>query len=232
MIFQNRQEAGRLLGEKLKKGVKTCLPAGRRGKRVVLGIPRGGVVVAAEVAKILEAPLNVLIVKKIGAPGNPELAVGAMGIDGTVVWNQELLASLRLTPNVLSEQVQSAKLKVQSYSQKFSCEAGSGSAGKAKKQDFKDKTIIVVDDGIATGATAEAALLYLGAEVQGHKGAKAKIILATPVIAADTVGKLEHLCDQLVYLDAPQDFWAVGQFYREFPQVEDKKVIKILNPKS
>jgi len=203
-VFKNRVQAGQLLAEKLKylKGEDV----------IVLAIPRGGVMVGAEIAKVLNCPLDIIVTKKIGAPGNPELAVGAMGSDGSIVWDKSLLARLSLSISDLAPQVQSAKLKVKSYSAKF----------KVKEKNLKNKTVILTDDGIATGATVEAAI-----QVIKNQEPK-RLIVAMPVAPPDSIKRLKKIVDEVVCLSTPALFWAVGQFYQEFEQVEDKEVIKML----
>jgi len=203
-VFKNRVQAGQFLAEKLKHLKGEDL--------VVLAIPRGGVMVGAEIAKVLNCPLDIIVTKKIGAPGNPELAVGAMGSDGSIVWDKSLLARLSLSISDLAPQVQSAKLKVKSYSAKF----------KVKEKNLKNKTVILTDDGIATGATVEAAI-----QVIKNQEPK-RLIVAMPVAPPDSIKRLKKIVDEVVCLSTPALFWAVGQFYQEFEQVEDKEVIKML----
>ncbi|MBI5465331.1 phosphoribosyltransferase [Candidatus Gottesmanbacteria bacterium] len=203
-MFKNREEAGRLLANRL---------GHLKGKNiVVLAIPRGGVVVGKILSQNLGCPLDVLVVKKVGAPGNPELAVGAMGPDEVVVWNFDILRSLGLTPEDLNEEIQNLKVKIQNYLEKF----------KTGKLDLKGKTVILTDDGIATGATTEAAIAWI------KRQEPAKIVLAVPVAPPETVGKFKNLVDELIVLETPAFFGAVGQFYEEFPQVEDEEVIQLL----
>jgi len=173
--------------------------------------------VGKEVASALGCPLGILITKKIGAPGNEELAVGAMGPDGVVVWNKDLLSQLGFRPEDLKEKIQNAKLKMQDYREKFG-DLGDFGGGAG----VEGRTVILTDDGVATGATIEAAIIWLKAQ------RPARVILAVPVIAADTLERLRPLADENVYLDAPEMFYAVGQFYREFPQISDSEVIKLL----
>jgi len=210
MVFQNREQAGKLLATKLQslKAAKNL---------IVLAIPRGGVAVGKEVASALGCPLGILITKKIGAPGNEELAVGAMGPDGVVVWNKDLLSQLGFRPEDLKEKIQNAKLKMQDYREKFG-DLGDFGGGAG----VEGRTVILTDDGVATGATIEAAIIWLKAQ------RPARVILAVPVIAADTLERLRPLVDESIYLDAPEMFYAVGQFYREFPQISDSEVIKLL----
>lgn len=205
-MFKNREEAGKLLAERLKK---EKLPQ----DSLIFAIPRGGVVVGEIVSELLVLKLVSLIVRKIGAPGNPELAIGSVGPENTVYWDEDLCRSLRITRS------QKSKLK----SQKFEEQKERGKKFlKGRIPNIKGKTIVVVDDGVATGATAIVGSLAL------RKIGAAHVFLAVPVIARDTVDKLKRYYDKLIYLDAPLEFHAVGQFYQDFPQVEDKEVIEIL----
>lgn len=219
-MFKDRQEAGRLLAEKLKNF--------KAGEAVVLGLARGGVVTAAEIAKALKASLDVLVVKKIGAPGNPELAIGAVGPPATparsaggrgpkktVFWNEELCRSFGV-----DEVYRRKALRVKSSEQK---EKEKALRGGRSAVSLKGKIAILVDDGIATGATVEAAITWI------RKQKPKNLVLAVPVAPPDTVERFKTKVDDLICLKIEPDFWAVGQFYKEFPQVEDEEVIEILN---
>lgn len=183
-------------------------------KTVVLGIPRGGVVVAAEVAKKLGAPLDLIVTKKIGAPDQPELAIGAVGPAGTRVIDEKLARQTGVDDEYLNRE---GRLKVAEIIRLMK-----QLRGRKKAISLKGKTAIVVDDGVATGATVEAALRYLA----GQK--PAKIILAVPVGAPDSMEKLAPLADEVACLERPPYFAAVGQFYRDFPPVTDEEVRKTL----
>lgn len=209
MIFRDRGEAGRLLAGKLSEVLT------EPSNLVVLGIPRGGVVVAAEVSKLLKAPLEVVVVRKLGVPGHEEFAFGAIDVDGQMVIDQPLVTQLGLSPEMV-EAVRKRELAEALRREALFRE------GRPRFK-LNGKTAVIVDDGLATGATAEAAINY----VRG-KG-PARLILATPVAAGDTVSRLKGLVDGLVVLDVPDDFMAVGQFYHEFPQVSDEEVGRILS---
>ena len=203
-IFKDRKSAGKLLANHLKqyKGQNNV---------VVLGIPRGGVVVAHQVAKELKLPLDIVITRKIGHPNQPELAVGAIDPDGEVVWDQELDNGLKI--GVL-EELREIKRREEIYRQ-----------GR-KSIDLEDKTIILVDDGIATGATITAAISYL----KRHK--VKNIVLATPVASKEAIvrvlAELEG-CGEVVILETPEYFQAVGQFYHEVLPISDEEVIQLLS---
>jgi len=152
MIFDNRETAGRLLGEWLKEKL------GKEGNYIVLGIPRGGVVVAKKTAEILGVPLGVLIVRKLGVPENPELAFGALDPDGNIYLDKSTVEYFGLTPQIIQKVAQEELKKIREREKKFE---------RGLIKDFKDKDVIVVDDGVATGMTVEAGVEYLK-----RKGAK------------------------------------------------------------
>lgn len=205
-MFRDRQEAGLLLSEKLKH---------YQGKEViVLAVPRGGVVVAGQIAKELNCPLHLIIPRKIGAPQNPEYALGAVTLDGSIVLNPST------SPEILEEE------KFKKYVEKEIAEI----KRRLKKYegenkvapDLKDKIVILVDDGIATGSTMLAAIL--SAKKQSPK----KIVVVVAVLPRETLYKLQRKVDEVVYLEAPEVFYAVGQFYQDFSQSTDEEVIEIL----
>ncbi len=208
-MFKNRQEAGRKLAEKMKENIKESSE-----KLLVLAIPRGGVVVGKELANKLKAPLDIIITKKIGAPGNPELAIGAVGPGGEEVIDEELAQRAGADENYLKSQISNLKLEIARREKEFR-------RGR-QKLNFENKIVIITDDGVATGATMLAAIEVL----RQHQ--PKKIIVAVPVIARDTVSKLEAQADAVIYLEAPLMFFAVGQFYQEFPQTMDAEVKEIL----
>lgn len=209
-MFKDRVGAGRLLAEKLSsfKGKDT----------VVLAIPRGGVVVGQIIADHLGCPLDALIVKKLGAPYNPELAIGAVAHGGVVYWDEGLVEATGTT-----EEHKNKELRIKNdelRKREFYLRRGKG------KLNVSGKITIVTDDGVATGATTIAAARAV------RKMGPSKIILATPVIAAATVDTIKKEVDELIYLDAPMNFQAVGQFYEEFKQLSDEDVLERLNLKS
>lgn len=207
MVFQNRVEAGKKLATKLSSYKKTK-------NLIVLGIPRGGVVVGKQLAEFLHSPLDVIVTKKIGAPGNPELAIGAVGAIGEPVINEELAARVGADEKYLKSQIANLKSEVARRIKEY--------RGNRPPLSLKNKTVIITDDGVATGATMEAAV-----EVVRQQNPK-KIIVAIPVIARDSLAKIEAKADEIVYLDAPLMFFAVGQFYESFPQISDEEVVKLL----
>ena len=208
MVFESREEAGTLLADKLKKYGKNCL---------VLAIPRGGVVVGAQIAHARSCPLEVIITRKLGAPGNPELAIGATTSKGGMVLDQELIKKLEVTKGYirseLSRQQKEARRREKVYL-------------KGEPINITDKTVILVDDGIATGATIEAAIQAVREE------RPARVILAVPVAPPHTVERLKNEVDELVVLSTPEHFWAIGEFYSSFPQISDEEVVSILREES
>jgi len=211
MVFQNRVEAGKLLGEKILRNLDIKK---LREKLIVLAIPRGGVVVGKQLAEALGCPLDVIVTKKIPCPGNPELAVGAVGAVGEPVIDEELAAKVGADEKYLKFKIENLKLEVARREKEFR-------QGKPPL-DLRQKTVILTDDGVATGATMAAAV-----DIVRQQNPK-KIIVAVPVVAKDSLEKISALADEVIYLDAPALFFAVGQFYREFEQVSDETVIKIL----
>jgi putative phosphoribosyl transferase len=206
-VFRNREEAGRLLARALTDY------AGREDV-VVFGLPRGGVPVAAEVARALGAPLDVLVVRKLGAPGQEELALGAIGEGGVRVLNEHLVRDLGLSgeaiDRIAGREERELERRVAVY------------RGGHEALEVEGKTVIVVDDGVATGATMRAGLQTLRA-----LGAS-RIVAAAPVGAADSVALLEDDADDVVVLETPAWFSAVGQWYEDFGQTSDEEVRGLL----
>ncbi len=180
---------------------------------IIWGIPRGGVVVAKVVAQELKKPLDIIVIKKIGAPENPELAIGAVG-PSSVYWDQDLCQRLNVRRAQI-RQMAGQKEREQEEREKLL-------RGDKPYPNLKNKTAILVDDGVATGATVLAAYKSL------KKMKVKKVILATPVIAKDTFLNIKRYFDEVIFLEKPEEFYAVGEFYREFPQVEDEEVIRLL----
>lgn len=206
-MFTTRQEAGAILSQKLAHHKGT--PA------IVLGLPRGGIVVAFAVSHALTLPLDVLVVKKIPSPDQAELGVGALAPDNVSYVNWKLShrvgadeAYLRTKNRELDDKI---KKKILLYRK-----------GK-KPLDVKNKTVIVVDDGAATGVTLEAAILWL------RKKKAKKIVVGLPVAPPDVISKIKPEVSELVVVETPDYFSAVGQFYKEFPQVEDTEVVRLLH---
>jgi predicted phosphoribosyltransferase len=207
IVFQDRQEAGKQLAASLQ---------GYQGKEnlLVLALPRGGVTVGFEVARELRCPLDVLIVRKIGCPGNPELAAGAVSETGTRVLNEDVIAMQRISQEFLDGETERQR---QEIARRLTAYRGGQTIGS-----LAAKTIILVDDGVATGATMKAAVATLQRE------GLTKLVVAVPVAPPDTAREIAPTVDEWVCLDTPERFAAVGQFYRDFTQVEDAEVVAML----
>lgn len=204
-MFRDRTEAGEKLAEALAQyqGADNV---------VVVALPRGGVVPGRIIADALSAPLDIVVPRKIGFPGNPEYAIGAITEHGESIFNEQ--ERMRVDSAYLKEtqekEQQEAKRRLRVYRE------GMG------ERSFKGKTVIVVDDGVATGLTMQAAIASLKAQ-----GAQ-KVVVAVPIGAPDSMATLRQQADDVVVLDEPQLFMAIGQFYREFPQVSDEEVLQLL----
>lgn len=206
-MFRDRTDAGRLLGAEVRERL-----APASASTIVLGLPRGGVPVAAEVARALGCELDVLVVRKVGYPSNPEVAYGAIGPDGVVVTSAGESGPLdggleRIRSRELDELVRRERLY---------------RAGRPPL-DLRGRRAIVVDDGIATGATAAAAVRAARA-----LGA-AEVVVAVPVAAPDARDRLAASADTVIVLESPAAFWAVGQWYRDFAQTSDREVLAVLD---
>lgn len=208
MIFTNRSQAGRRLARQLSKY------ANRRDV-IVLGVPRGGVPVAFEVATALGAPLDVFVLRKLGVPGHEELAFGAIGSGGIRVLDTDLIKILDLSPRdielVTAEEKQELKRRERAY------------RGGRPPLDVRGLTVILVDDGIATGSSIRAAIRAL------RRMSPARLVVATPVAPASTCSRLRPEVDELVCAETPEPFYGVGQFYDDFSQVSDEEVQELLD---
>lgn len=205
-MFQNRVEAGRRLADRL--------ATYGRPDPLVLGLPRGGVPVAEAVAVALRADLDVLVVRKLGAPGNPEYAMGAVGEDGAIVLDHAVRRQLHVTSEQVDMIADRERTEIERRVQAY--------RGGSHRLGIAGRNVIIVDDGLATGSTAAAAV-----RVARHMGA-AHITLAVPVGSAQAVDWLTGMADEVVCLEIPDPFYAVGQHYGVFGQVEDEEVVRIL----
>jgi putative phosphoribosyl transferase len=205
--FPNRAEAGRLLAEKLEKYAD-------RNDVIVLGLPRGGVPVAYEVAKSLRAPLDVFIVRKLGVPGFEELAAGAIASGGVRVLNEDVLRALpnadEIIESVTAKETAELERREKSY------------RDDRPAPELRDRVVILVDDGLATGATMHAAVRAL------RQRDVAKIVVAVPVGPPDTCREFEDEADETICATAPEFFQAVGQYYEDFSQTSDEEVRDLL----
>lgn len=207
MIFKDRREAG-------KKLIPILHQYHSDASCVVIGLPRGGVVLAGEVAKGLHLPLDIVFPRKIGAPMQPELAIGAITETGEGNFDEELIRYLQVSQSYIDKAIQQEKQVAQKRLQLY--------RKNKPKIPLEGKTVILIDDGLATGATMKAAI-----ESVRKEGAD-KIIVAVPVAPAETLAEIRDMVDETYALDTPAFFQAVGQFYEDFSQTEDDEVIEIL----
>ena len=205
-IFKDRYDAGRRLAERLEVF---------RGEHpVVVGIPRGGVPVAAEVARALDAPLDVAVVRKIGAPQNPEYALGALAEGGVHVLSEHVVRALGLSEEALTPLLERAERELRERVGRF--------RGTRAPAELAGRTVILVDDGLATGRSALAAVISL------RKRGAARVILAVPVAAPASVDALSAEADEVVCVEMPDDLWAVGLWYEDFRPTSDEEVSALL----
>jgi putative phosphoribosyl transferase len=205
--FFDRIEGGRFLAENLSSYAN-------RDDVLVLALPRGGVPVGAEVAKQLNAPLDVFVVRKLGLPDHPELAMGAIASGGVRVFNGEIVNALRIPDEVID--AVSAEELIELQRREKAYRAG------LPPLDVEGKTVIVVDDGVATGSTMLAAVSAL------RQLNAARIVVAAPVIAASTYSNLQQVADEVAAVMVPENFYAVGQWYEDFSQTSDEEVRGLL----
>jgi putative phosphoribosyl transferase len=207
MRFRDREEAGRLLAEQLREYAGEA--------PLVLALPRGGVAVGYEIARALDAPLDVMMVRKLGVPWHPELGMGALAEGGAVYINREVLREAELEPEelrtVITEEARELERRVQRY------------RGGRPLPELKGRTVILVDDGLATGGTARAAVRALRGFGAG------RIILAVPVAASQTAEQLREEVDALVCVQEPGNLWAIGTWYEDFHQMSDEEVLVLLD---
>lgn len=211
MIFKNRQQAGQLLAQSL-------IDYANMPNTIILALPRGGLPIADEIQKKLQIPLDICLVRKLGAPGHKELAIGAIAMNNVRVLNSEIIDSLGINEAEIEHiaAIEQAELtrRNQLYRQ-----------GRPAPI-IKDKIVILVDDGLATGATMHAA-------INAAKAMDAKeIVVAVPVSAADTYLEIKAEVNRIACLQVEKLFFAVGQWYEDFPQLTDAEVIEVLNDTS
>ncbi|WP_254273801.1 phosphoribosyltransferase [Haloarcula marina] len=205
-MFTDRTDAGeRLAAELRRQGVEAD---------IVLGIPRGGLPIARPVADALDVPLDVVVARKVGAPGNPELAVAAVADDGTTWRNDSLIGSLDLTMEYLETQTEHEQRAAQEKFDRY--------RGDRPPLALAGKRVLVVDDGLATGATMRACVERV------REAGAASVVVAVPVSSPDTARSLERMAERVVTVEEPVNFSAVGQFYRDFSQVTDEEAMALL----
>lgn len=209
--YQNRQDAGSILASYL-------LEYKNSSHSIILALPRGGVPVAYQVAQILNLPLDVFLVRKLGFPGHEELALGALATGGTMVFNEELLNQITIDKKLIDSIIEKEQKELNRREKVY--------RGEKPFLELKDKNIILVDDGIATGATIKASIKAL------KKLQPKKIIIAVPVAALSTINEIKLLVDEVICPITPVNFIAVGKWYHDFNQTEDKEVIDLLQLQS
>ena len=207
MLFRDRVDAGHQLAQQL-------IDYKGKPETIVLGLPRGGVVTAYEVAQVLDLPLDIVVPRKIGAPHNPELAVAAIAEDGSIIINDQLMNSLGLQLDDLHDLIKTEKNEAARRMKLYR-------AGRPPLE-LAGKTVILVDDGIATGATMRAAIASARS-----RGAKS-IVVAVPVAPPESVDEIRPEVDKFICLFVPELFLGVGDFYEKFPQTEDQEVIDLM----
>jgi len=206
MMFKDRADAARKLAKKLEWLKKE--------KPIILAVPRGGVVTGNVIASELGATLDIIVSRKVGAPDNPELAIGAVLHDGSYFPNERITIMLNVPQNYINQEIAVQMKEIERRLIRF---RGS------KEYNLEGKTVVLVDDGIATGATMFVAALWV------KKQKPKKLIIAIPVGPKETVDELNKMADKVVVLDCPQFFNAVGEFYQEFNQVDDYEVQEIMS---
>ena len=222
--FHDRKEAGLLLAERLKVYNRNTFGSEEAKKEsfIVMAIPRGGVILGDIIASELNIGMDIIICKKIGAQNNPELAIGAVMADGSYIINEEIVNRINTSPEYISKQVEIQKKEIERRLIEF---RGNKEYNNNNNK-LKDKVVILVDDGIATGATMLAAVKWLK-----EKHYCKRLIVAVPVapLESSILEKLNQIADKVIVIFTPYDFAAVGQFYEHFDQVSDKEVKEIMN---
>jgi putative phosphoribosyl transferase len=206
-LFRDRQEAGRFLAERLRDYAN-------REDVIVLALPRGGVPVAFEVTKALHAPLDVFVVRKLGLPGQEELAMGAIASGGVIVLNEELVRALQIPRAVIDMVAFEEQRELERREREY--------RDGRPPIDVRGRAVILVDDGLATGSSMRVAALAL------KKKDPAQIVVAVPVAPSSTCADLQNYVDQVVCAVTPEPFWGVGQWYQDFSQTTDEEVRELL----
>jgi len=206
-VFANRREAGAVLAAQLERYKD-------RGDVVVLALPRGGVPVGYEVAKALRAPLDVFVVRKLGVPGHRELAMGAIGPGGVQVLNRSIVDWYRIPPRAIEQTAREELAELERREHAY--------RGARAPLEVAGKTVILVDDGLATGSTMKAAVQAV------RELGPARVVVAVPTGAAETCASMRRLADEVVCARSPEDFSAVGEWYADFSQTSDSEVRELL----
>jgi predicted phosphoribosyltransferase len=208
MVFANREDAGRNLASRL-------VEYANREDVIVLGIPRGGVPVAYEVARALDLPMDIFVLRKLGVPGHEELAFGAIGSGGVRVLDREIVVALGLSELDIDLVTRAERIELARRERLY--------RGGRPPLDVRGKTVILVDDGIATGSSLRAGVLAL------RQMQPAGIVIAAPVAPPSAANRLRMEADDVVCVETPEMFYGVGQFYRDFSQTSDKEVNELLD---
>jgi predicted phosphoribosyltransferase len=206
-MFDDRTDAGRQLADLIEGHDVEA--------DVVLAIPRGGLPVGRAVADALAVPLDIVAARKLGAPGNPEFAIGAVASDGTVFLNDEYIDQLGVDESYVDDAIERERAAAQEKVDRY--------RGERPPLDLHDKTVVVVDDGVATGATTIACLRQI------REAGAARVVLAVPVGPPDTIERLGAEADEVLCVETPPSFMAVGQFYASFTQVSDDEAMRYLD---
>ena len=207
MIFRDRTEAGQVLASKLTKYLDQV-------NTVILALPRGGVPVAYEIGKELGLPVDIFVVRKLGVPGYEELAMGAIASGGVRHINRDVVDQLRIDSDTIEAASRREQKEIERREELY--------RGQRPPVDVRDKTVILVDDGLATGSTMRAAI----AALRQHR--PARIIVAVPAAAPQTCSEIAAEVDEIICAATPEPFYAVGQWYREFSQTTDEEVRELL----
>lgn len=206
-MFADRIEAGRLLAKELTQYQQAP-------DTVVLALPRGGVPVAFEICQQLQLPLDVFLVRKLGTPGQEELAMGAIAEEGITIFNDEIIQSLGIDKELIDQAIKQQQEIIDERAIRY--------RQKRKALPLENKTVILVDDGIATGATMKAAIMAI------RKRSCARLVVAVPVAPPDTLTEIQPMVDDLICLQAPEMFFAIGNWYQDFSQTSDDEVCDLL----
>jgi len=206
-LFENRRDAGQKLAQRL-------LKFAHQPQVIVLGLPRGGVPVAFEVAKALHAPLDIFLVRKLGVPGQEELAMGAIASGGVRVLNQALIRSLEIPPQVIAVITQQEQQELERREHAY--------RGNRPKPNLLHRTVLLVDDGLATGASMRAAVVALREQHPAH------IVVAVPTAAPEACAEFAEIVDEMICAETPDTFWGVGMWYYDFSPTSDEEVRTLL----